>query len=141
GELWRCRRSSRGGKAGGRAHPHLQAQAGEHVRGLQALAAALTWAVVCAAILVVTASGSPPVAGGVRGAWTIALVAGLAVALTLGCVLSRLPLMTSYVAAHLAGAAVVLAVEQGPRPPWAWHTPPGLTALVAHGTASGDRTT
>src|SRR5439155_4531223 len=37
--------------------------------------------------------------------------------------------------------AVVLAVEQGPRPPWAWHTPPGLTALVAHGTASGDRTT
>ena len=47
--------------------------------GLEVLVAALTWAVVLAAILVVTGPGSPAVAGGVPGTWTIALVAALAV--------------------------------------------------------------
>ncbi|HKC73461.1 MAG TPA: hypothetical protein VKF37_04580, partial [Chloroflexota bacterium] len=110
------------------------------MKRLEVLAAALTWVVVLAAILVVTGSGGP-VPGGVPGTWTIALVAALAVALTLGLALSPLPLGASYVAAHLAGGVVVVAMEEGPRPPWAWHALPGLAALVARGTTSVDRTT
>src|SRR5919202_2966300 len=125
--------------AGGRAHPRLYAQAGESVKRLEVLAAALTWAVVLAAILVVTGSGAT-VPGGVPGTWTIALVAALAVALTLALALSPLPLGASYVAAHLAGGVVVVAVEEGPRPPWAWHALPGPAALFARGTTSVDRT-
>src|SRR5919202_5763922 len=126
--------------AGGRAHPPLYAQAGESVKRLEVLAAALTWAVVLAAILVATGSGSTA-PGGAPGTWTIALVAALAVALTLGLALLPLPLGASYVAAHLAGAVVVVAVEEGPRPPWTWHALPGPAALLARGTTSVDRTT
>src|ERR671935_1765785 len=126
--------------ARGRAHSRLYAQAGESVKRLEVLAAALTWCVVLAAILVVTGSGAP-VPGGVPGTGTIALVAALAVALTLGLALSPLPLGAGYVAAHLAGGVVVVAVEQGPRPPWAWHALPGPAAFFARGTTSVDRTT
>jgi transglutaminase-like putative cysteine protease len=107
---------------------------------LEVLAAALTWSVVLAAILVITGPrGTLP--GGVPGTWTIALVAALAVALTLGLALSLLPSGASYVAAHLAGGVVVVAVEEGPRPPWAWHVLPGPATLFARGTTSVDRTT
>src|SRR5919204_396021 len=126
--------------ARGRAHSRLYAQAGESVKRLEVLAAALTWCVVLAAILVVTGSGGP-VPGGVPGTWTIALVAALAVALTLGLALSPLPAGASYVAAHLAGGVVVVAVQEGPRPPWAWHALPGPAALFARGTTSVDKTT
>src|SRR5919201_3876866 len=126
--------------AGGRAPPLLYAQTGESVKRLEVLAAALTWAVVLAAILVVTGSeGTVP--GSVPGTWMMALVAALAVALTLGLALSPLPLGATYVAAHLAGGVVVVAVEEGPRPPWAWHALPGPAALFARGTTSADRTT
>ena len=133
--------------AGGRAHPHLYPQTGESVKrkpllpptaGLEVLAAALTWVVVLAAILVVTGSGGA-VPSGVPGTWTIALVAALAVALTLGLALSPLPLGASYVAAHLAGGVVVVAVEEGPRLPWAWHALPALAALFARGAILLDR--
>jgi transglutaminase-like putative cysteine protease len=110
------------------------------VKRLEVLAAALTWAVVLAAILIVTGSGDT-VPDGVPGTWTIALVAALAVALTLGLALSPLPLGASYVAAHLAGGVVVVAVEEGPRLPWAWHALPGPAALFARGATSVDRTT
>src|ERR671939_1433726 len=123
-----------------RAHSRLYAQAGESVKRLEVLAAALTWAVVLAAILVVTGSGGT-VPGGVPGTWTSALVAALAVALTLGLALSPLPLGASYVAAHLAGGVVVVAVEEGPRLPWAWHALPGLAGLVARGATGVERTT
>src|ERR687888_347884 len=126
--------------AGGRAHPLLYAQAGESVKRLEVLAAALTWVVVLAAILVVTGSGSTA-PGGAPGTWTIALVAALAVALTLGLALSPLPLGASYVAAHLAGGVVVVAVEEGPRLPWAWHALPALAGLFARGATGVDRTT
>src|SRR5918911_1417708 len=123
--------------AGVRAHPHLYAQAGECVKSLEVLAAALTWVVVLAAILVITGPGGT-LPGGVPGTWTIALVAAVAVALTLGLALSPLPVGASYVAAHLAGGVVVVAVEEGPRLPWAWHALPGL---VARGATGVERTT
>src|SRR5918912_1015804 len=126
--------------AGVRAHPHLYAQAGECVKSLEVLAATLTWSVVLAAILVITGPGRT-LPGGVPGTWTIALVAALAVALTLGLALSPLPLGASYVAAHLAGGVVVVAVEEGPRLPWAWPALPGPAAVLARSAPSVDRTT
>src|ERR671939_1268222 len=123
-----------------RAHSRLYAQAGECVKSLEVLAAALTWVVVLAAILVITGPGRT-LPGGVPGTWTIALVAALAVALTLGLALSPLPPGASYVAAHLAGGVVVVAVEEGPRLPWAWHALPGLAVLFARGATGVERTT
>jgi len=81
-------------------------------RILPILAALLTWlAVLCAILIVVwphwTLSGSQ------LDARTFALVAAVAVALTLGLSTPRLPAFMGYVAAHLAGAILVLGILQG----------------------------
>jgi len=81
-------------------------------RLLPVLAALLTWlAVLCAILIVVwphwTLSGSQ------LDVRTFALVAALAVALTLGLSTPRLPAAAGYVAAHLAGVILVLGILQG----------------------------
>ncbi len=81
-------------------------------RILPILAALLTWlAVLCAILIVVWPHWTLP--GSQLDARTFALVAAVAVALTLGLSTPRLPAFMGYVAAHLAGAILVLGILQG----------------------------
>jgi len=113
-------------------------------RVLPILAALLTWlAVLCAILIVVwphwTLTGSP------LDVRTFALVAAVAVAVTLGLSTPRLPAFVGYVAAHLAGAILVLGILQGlgliavtfPHATFPWGLPriglaPGAAPFSAH---------
>src|SRR5579875_1627734 len=79
---------------------------------LPVLAALLTWALVLCAIFIVVGPRGTLVDDMLDGR-TLVLVSGLAVALTLGLALPRVPSVAGYLVAHLAGIVLLLGVLRG----------------------------
>jgi len=117
------------------------------VRALPVVAAFLTWLAVLCAILIV-AWPHWTLSAGLLDVRTLALVDAIAVALTLGLATVRAPAVVGYVAAHLAGATLLLGVMQGsgllavtfPHAAFPWGIPrvtlaPGMAPFSVSGDA------
>lgn len=103
------------------------------MKRLLAVIAVLLWAaVLCAVISVAGPHGAIAVPLDVRA---LALVAALTIILTVGLAWSPVSPLLSYAAAHIVGVALVAALVEWPRPPWAWRVLAGILSPWTHGTA------